>query len=251
MRSNKRREEEGNGEIMEYLGHKLRHEIKYYINDTVYHTLRGRLKAVAGPDPNMEREDGYLVSSLYLDDLYHSALEEKEAGIRFRKKYRVRCYNRSDGRISLECKRKYGEYISKDSMRISRGEYDAVLNGDYGFFLAYPEAAGREVYALGRTKLLQPAVTVEYLREAYVMEQGNVRVTFDKDISASVGGYDIFSEAYEVKRVLEPGIMVMEVKFDDYLPEVVYRILKTAMTDRCAISKYVMCRNEKRRILFR
>lgn len=236
---------------MEYLGHRLRHEIKYYINDIVYHTLRSRLNTVAGSDPNMKEPEGYLISSLYLDDMYHSALEEKESGIQFRKKYRIRCYDRKDGRISLECKRKYGEYISKDSMRISRREYDAMLSGDYDFFLSYPDVSGREVYALHHTRLLQPAVTVEYLREAYVMEQGNVRITFDKNISASVGDCDMFSDRYEVKQVLEPGIIVLEVKYDDYLPDAVFQILQTAMTNKCAISKYVMCRNEKRRIMFR
>lgn len=236
---------------MEYLGHRLRHEIKYYINDSVYHTLRGRLRVVAAADPHMKDEEGYLVSSLYLDDLYHTAWEEKEAGIRFRKKYRIRCYDRADGRISLECKRKYGEYIAKDSMLLSRGEYDAILAGDYDFLLSRPEPSGREIYALHHTRLLQPVVTVEYLREAYVAREGNVRITFDKEISASVGEHDIFADRYEVRRVLDPGIMVLEVKFDEYLPDAIFRILKTAMTDRCAVSKYVMCRKEKRRISFR
>ncbi len=235
---------------MEYLGHKLRHEIKYYINDSVYHTLRGRLSAVAGADPHMKNEDGYLVSSLYLDDIYHSAWEEKEAGIRFRKKYRLRCYDRKDDRISLECKRKYGEYIAKESMLIGRAQYDAMLAGDYDFFLASQKPLGRELYTLHHTRLLQPVVAVEYLREAYVMEQGNVRITFDKDISVSVSDPDLFSDHYEVRRVLDPGIMVLEVKFDEYLPDLIFRILKTAMTDRCAVSKYVMCRKEKRRVSF-
>ena len=83
------------------------------------------------------------------------------------------------------------------------------------------------------------------------MKQGNVRITFDKDISVSVGDPDIFSDQYEVRRVLDPGIMVLEVKFDEYLPDLIFQILKTAMTDRCAVSKYVLCREEKRRILFR
>lgn len=236
---------------MQYLGHRLRHEIKYYINDSVYHTLRGRLRTVAGADPNMKEEDGYLISSLYFDDVYHSAMNEKQAGICFRKKYRLRCYNRQDTRINLECKRKYGEYISKDSMAVSRGEYDAMLAGNYDVFMDHPDTVGREVYALHHARLLKPVVAVEYLREAYVLAQGNVRITFDKEISASVNDYDMFSEYYEVKKVLEPGIMVLEVKFDDYLPDMIYQILKTAMTNKCAISKYVMCREEKRRILAR
>lgn len=103
---------------MQYLGNRLRHEIKYYINEGVYHTLRKRLMTVASPDVNMAVDEGYLISSVYFDDLYHAALEEKQAGIRFRKKYRLRCYDRWDGHINLECKRKYGEYIAKSSARI-------------------------------------------------------------------------------------------------------------------------------------
>lgn len=236
---------------MQYLGHRLRHEIKYYINDSVYHTLRSRLRTVAGADPNMKAEDGYLISSLYFDDVYHSAMNEKQAGICFRKKYRLRCYNREDIRINLECKRKYGEYISKDSMVVSRSEYDAILAGDYDVLLSHSDTVGREVYALHHARLLKPVVAVEYLREAYILAQGNVRITFDKEISASVGDYDMFSPYYEVRKVLEPGIMVLEVKFDDYLPDMIFQILKTAMTNKCAISKYVMCREEKRRILSR
>lgn len=236
---------------MYYLENRLRHEIKYYINDSVYHTLRERLKTVAAPDVNMAAEEGHLISSVYFDDLYHAALEEKQAGIRFRKKYRIRCYDRWDRQINLECKRKYGEYIAKDSARLERSEYDAIMAGEYDFLAEREEAVCREVYALHHARLLRPCVAVEYMREAYVMAQGNVRITFDKKISASMHTPDIFSAGYEVCSVLPPGIMVLEVKFDDFLPDVVYQILKTAMVDRCAISKYVMCRNMNRRIRFR
>ncbi len=236
---------------MEYLGHRLRHEIKYYINDSVYHTLRARLNTVAAPDPNMRDPEGYLISSLYFDDIYHSAMEEKLSGIQFRKKYRLRCYGRSDARISLECKRKYAEYISKDSTLVTRAQYDAILAGDYDFWAGGSSPLGLEVYALHHRNLLKPTVAVEYLREAYVMPQGNVRITFDKDVSASIDDYDMFSPHYQTRRVLEPGVMVLEVKFDDFLPDAIRQILKTAMTEKCAISKYVMCRDEKRRLLHR
>lgn len=236
---------------MEYLGHRLRHELKYYINGGVYHTLRAGLAAVAEPDPNMSDPEGYLVTSLYFDDVHRSAMTEKEAGNRFRKKFRLRCYNRSDAHILLECKRKYGEYISKDSAPLSRREYDSILSGEYGFLLSRDSPLCRELYARRHAQLLRPVVAVEYLREAYVTETGAVRITFDKDVSASIGEYDIFSEAFEVRKVLDPGRMILEVKFDSFLPDTVARILKTAMAERCAVSKYVMCRNEKRRLLFR
>lgn len=236
---------------MEYLGHRLRQELKYYINDSDYHTLRSHLSAVADPDPNMADPEGYLVTSVYFDDIHHSSLTEKEAGYQFRKKFRIRCYNRSGAPILLECKRKYGEYVSKESVPLSRREYEDILSGEYGFLLSSTFPLCRELYARHHTQLLRPVVAVEYLREAWGMREGAVRITFDKDISASLGECDMFSESFEVRKVLEPGRMVLEIKFDRFMPSTTVQILKTAMTERCAISKYVMCRNEKRRLLFR
>ena len=86
---------------MKYSGHVLRHEIKYYINENHYFNLCRRLKVITKQDSNAKK-DGYLVSSVYFDDPCRSALEEKKAGAEFRKKYRLRCYNREDKLIRLE-----------------------------------------------------------------------------------------------------------------------------------------------------
>lgn len=236
---------------MEYLGHHLRRELKYYINAGDYHTLRARLSTIAAPDPHMRDPEGYLVTSLYFDDIHHSAMAEKAAGVQFRKKFRLRCYNRSDALIHLECKRKYNEFISKDTFPLSRGEYDSILAGEYGFLLSGASPLCRELYARHHAQLLRPVVTVEYLREAYVSQEGAVRITFDKDISASVGACDLFSEDRETRKVLEPGRMILEIKYDSCLPDAIARILQIPAAEHCAISKYVMCREEKRRLLFR
>lgn len=236
---------------MQYLGHKLRHELKFYINASVYHTLRNRLRMVIEPDPNMKEKDGYLITSLYFDDINHSALNEKQAGIRFRKKFRMRCYNRNDGLIKLECKYKYDEYISKISASLSREEYDSILRGDYSFLAKRKEPVCQQLLVYHNLRLMKPTVVVEYLREAYVLPQGNVRITFDKDISASTDTIDMFAEDYATRRVLENDLIVLEVKYDDFLPAYVQQLLQTAMTNKCAISKYVMCRVDKRRNLYR
>lgn len=233
---------------MEYLGDRLRHEMKYYINMSVYHTLRSRLRTILTPDPHMKDEDGYIISSLYFDDIYHSALYEKQSGIRFRKKYRIRSYNFNDELINLECKQKYDSYIAKIGAPLTRYEYDSLLSGNYDFLAVRDERVCREMYAYHHSRLLKPVVTVEYLREAYVLPQGNVRITFDKDIRASIGNYDMFSSEYVTRKVLDDNIMVLEIKFDEFIPAHVLQILKTGMTEKCAISKYVMCREEKRRM---
>lgn len=232
---------------MQYEGHRLRHEYKYYINDEVYHVLRRRLSMVMERDEHMIDDRGYLVSSIYFDDWYHSAMNEKIAGTRFRKKFRIRCYELRDQWIRLECKSKFHEYISKEGARLSREEYDKLMQGSYEFLLGRREAVCQELYGYHNTKGLKPVVVVEYKREAYVSSLGNVRITFDKDISASTQALDVFGKQYVTKKVLPNHMMVLEVKYDDYLPAHMQSILQEACTDRCAISKYVMCREEKRR----
>ena len=228
---------------MKYEGHTLRHELKYYINENVYHVLRERLQKVVYTD-----EKGYLISSIYFDDIYHSAVEEKVAGTRFRKKFRIRSYGLDDSLIRLECKSKFNEYISKTSAKLSRAEYDQIMRGDYSFLLERKEPVCQELYCYHKTKLMKPVVVVEYKREAYVYPLGNVRITFDKDIAASGTTVDMFSDNYCTNKVLPNDIMVLEVKYDDYIPRHILQILQTAMTDRCAISKYVMCREKKRMV---
>lgn len=235
---------------MQYEGHKLRHELKYYINYSVYHTLRARLQTVLTQDENMPDEEGYRISSIYFDDIYHSAVEEKIAGTRFRKKFRIRSYDQKKDLIRLECKSKYNEYISKIGAKLSLDEYYRILQGDLDDLIFRKEQVCQELFCYNRTKRLKPVVVVDYKREAFISPLGNVRITFDKDISASTGTLDMFSSDYHTAKVLPDSIMVLEVKYDDYIPSHILSILQTAMTNKCAISKYVMCREEKRRVKF-
>ncbi|MFV0465688.1 MAG: polyphosphate polymerase domain-containing protein [Lachnospiraceae bacterium] len=236
---------------MQYEGNKIRHELKYYINPLVYHTLRKRLQYVMTSDPNMPDENGYLISSLYFDDLYHSAVNEKNAGVSFRKKYRIRCYGRNDDQIHLECKMKYQEYIAKEQAKLSRSEYDHLLKGNFDQMAERSERVCQQLLGYNRSRLLRPTVVVEYLREAYIAKEGNVRITFDKEIASSVSCLDIFAAGFTTKQILESDTMVMEVKYDEFLPSYIASLIQTGMTDYCAISKYVLCREEKGRLLYR
>ena len=95
---------------------------------------------------------------------------------------------------------------------------------------------------------MKPTVVVDYLREAYISPLGNVRITFDKSLEASSGTLDMFSEEYMAHSVLPGDLLIMEVKYDDYIPTHILSIIQTAMTDRCAISKYVMCRLNRKMV---
>ena len=233
---------------MQFEGNTLRHELKYYINEGVYHTLKNRLKYLTVTDKNMKNEEGYIISSIYFDDVYKTAYNEKISGIRFRKKFRIRVYNYSDNVIKLECKKKYDDYISKKSVNLTRVEYNSILKGDYDFLAQKEEVVCKELLAYNRTRLLKPVVTVEYMREVFIYPHGNVRITFDKDISASINTVDIFSKDYITTKVLPEKMMVLEVKYDEYLPASIHKIISMVASDRSAISKYVMCRENNGRV---
>lgn len=233
---------------MEYRGNKLRHEYKYYINALVYHELQERFRHVLQIDRHMKEGEGYLISSLYFDDPSNSAMDEKKDGTRFREKYRIRLYNNKDDLIKLECKKKFNNYISKQWARLSREEYDRIIYGDYDFLISRPEKVCRMLYAHHNFKLLRPVTVVEYLREAYVHPLGNVRITFDKNLSASIGDLDVFNQNYETVRVPLQGMMILEIKYDDYIPDYIRKIVHSEHMIKSAISKYVLCRDINRKV---
>lgn len=175
-------------------------------------------------------------------------MDDKINGVRLRKKYRIRLYNHRDDYIKLECKIKFNNYISKEWAHLTRNEYDSIINGDYDFLLSRKEEVCRNLYINHITKMLQPVTVVEYQREAFVSDHGNVRITFDKNISASIGALDIFHPEYETIQVPLEGMMVFEVKYDDYIPDYIWKIIHSDQMIKCSISKYVMCRDINRKV---
>lgn len=220
---------------------RFRNEWKYLIGAGEKEILKVRMKPVFQLDPHAAGTGGYMVRSLYFDDYWNSALEEKEAGVLMRKKYRIRIYNCSDKSIRLERKRKYGSYIYKEEAPLTRAEVELILQGDYGFLLksAYPLC--REFYVECTSHLMRPQVIVDYDREPWILEPGTVRITFDSDVRAAVGGQDIFDPGLPTLPVLEPGKLVMEVKFTELLPQIARNILPPDSEEFTAVSKYVLC----------
>lgn len=221
----------------------LRHELKYYINYCDYVLLRSSLKSLISPDPYAGSDNSYHVRSLYFDDIYDSALAEKIAGSDYRKKYRVRIYNLRDDNIKLEKKYKIGQYVGKKSVNLTHGEYDSIIAGDCDFLMDRDEELAKEIYLEIKGNLLRPKVIVDYVREAYVSPFEDCRITFDKDLKASIMLKDIFDPDAPMMPMYDSGIMVLEVKFDKFLPVTVKRVLNTlTAASRCAISKYVISR---------
>ena len=217
-----------------------RHELKYRISYPEKAALEVRMKPLLQYDRHA-RQGGYLIRSLYFDDCWNSAYEEKDAGVLLRKKYRIRIYDFSDRIIKLERKKKYDSYICKEDAVLTRAELEQILAGEYAFLLCSPQPLCREFYYECVSQMLRPRVIVDYDREPWVLDAGTVRITFDQRIRAAVGSWDLFDRTLPTLPVQGPGELVMEVKFTELLPQIVRTLLPPKAQELTAVSKYVLC----------
>ncbi len=218
-----------------------RHEMKYLINQPDWALLRSRFPAALRRDPYAGPDGEYWIRSLYFDDYWNSAYEEKDAGVLTRHKYRVRIYNCSDERILLERKNKYGPYISKESALMSRRLLEDVLDGRYEALLAADAPLLHEFYYECTARVMRPRVIVDYDREPFVLDAGDVRITFDKHVRAGMGAFDLFDRTLPTVETLPADQMIMEVKFTEFLPKLVRLLLPPRAAELTAASKYVLC----------
>ncbi|MED4908078.1 polyphosphate polymerase domain-containing protein [Brevibacillus centrosporus] len=203
---------------MQFGNKKLRNEWKYYIRFYDYLALKSRLRLITQLDPNSTDSEGY----------------------------QIRIYNHSDDVIKLERKSKYDGYICKEAASLSRAEYESIMAGETDFLLARKESLLHDFYLDSKNHLFQPRVVTDYIREAYLMEIGNVRVTFDKQLMTNVNTLDIFDPNMKTVNVIHEPKMIMEVKFDNFLPTNIRSLLRYFSSQRSAISKYLICREESK-----
>ena len=221
---------------------KYRHEIKYRINKGTYHILRQRFAAVAEHDANTK--DGlYRVTSLYFDDIYRSAYNDKVNGVLNRKKYRVRLYDLDEKFIRLEEKVKNNNVGYKKTSRLTAEEYGRLLSGDRAFLSEerFTDSAGGDFFVSDSAAFLRPAVIVDYIREPFICRAGNVRLTFDMKVSACVNGCDILDKNNIYETVMPDSEVILEVKFDEFLPIYIDQLISGISSQQESVSKYVMC----------
>lgn len=221
---------------------RYRHEYKYYINQMEYEILRKKLDVILTKDAHSTGNDGYLIRSLYFDNAFDRDLEQKNYGILRRKKFRIRIYNHSDAVIKLEKKSRQGEYILKTSVPITREEYNRILVEDYEFLKEKKDDLYLEFYTFLQAEFLRPRIIVDYVREAYVGPVNDIRITFDKELSFVSNSLDIFDPEGIQQEVLTFPTLILEVKYNNFLPDYIHQLLQLDSHIRSAISKYVLCR---------
>ena len=219
---------------------KFRHEMKHIITPADRLILRQRLNAVATPDPHAK--DGvYEIRSLYFDNINDKALTEKVNGINRREKFRIRYYNGDTGFIHLEKKSKIVNLCNKQSALITAEEAQRIVDNDLGWMMESDRPLVRELYTKMRGQGLKPKTIVDYTRDPYIFRPGNVRVTLDYNIRTGMGCTDFLNPKCVTVPAGDP-VVILEVKWDEYLPDIIRDIIQLKNRRTGGFSKYAACR---------
>lgn len=221
---------------------KYRNELKFFVNIHQYRIIRQRLRNLVTYDQHAGPGGEYHIRSLYFDDINNKALYEKLAGVRDRVKYRIRIYNVTDSTIHFEKKIKFRDYIAKLKEPLTREMADQIMAGQYECLYQPDKPLMMELYHEMKHKLLRPKVIVDYVREPYVCANGNVRITFDKELRTGLHSTDLFNRNLLPIRAIDGNLIILEVKYDEYIPDYIKIALQLEGLGRQSASKYVMCR---------
>lgn len=217
-----------------------RHEWKIEINYSDLLVLRQRLRAIATPDSHAI--DGrYHIRSLYFDTSTDKALREKIDGVDRREKFRIRCYNGDTSIIHLEKKCKILGLCRKESAPLTALEVQDLLDGRLGWMPLCDRPLVQELYHTMQGTGLRPKTLVDYTREPFVFAPGNVRVTMDYHIRTGLGATD-FLNPQCVTVPVQPSPIILEVKWDEYLPDLIRDAVQLSGRRAGAFSKYAACR---------
>ena len=220
-----------------------RHEIKYVCSEMQIPDIRNKVSTLCDLDRHVDADGRYYVRSVYFDDYNDTAYYENEMGVDPRRKYRIRLYNGDAEHLLLERKTKFREKTFKESIPLSKEQCGMILLGDWMCANVGKEPPLlQQFYLEYRTKMLRPKVIVEYERIPYVYATGNVRITFDQNISVSGDTGSFFEQSIITRPIMPEGQHVMEVKYDSLIPDFIYNAISGERLKRTSYSKYYLCR---------
>ena len=225
---------------------KYRNEWKYICSDWDLKLLESRLSGVLQKDKHAGGDGGYSVHSLYFDDYANTCAKQNEAGLPERYKWRIRYYGGGTSKhIHLEFKRKHNGRGIKKSCKLSEEECRNLIacEPEKVFWSTGEDLLKQFCVAIMKRRFV-PKVIIDYDRIAFVEPATNIRITMDKNISAS-NEFDKFLTGDYTKMPLQENNMhVLEVKFDDIMPSYIKNIVHCNDRIQSAFSKYYLGRKK-------
>ena len=219
-----------------------RHEYKYQCTLQKLLCIRNQIESIMYQDSNVGEDGTYTIRSLYFDDYNNRCFYENVNGTDPREKFRIRIYNGDASFIKLELKKKERGKTKKLSCHLSEELCRMAMNGEILPIEAVDSAVYRKFCIQQSTRLLQPKVIVEYDRVPFVYPDGNVRVTFDLQIRSSDRAECFLDKKIASRLIMPTNQHILEVKFDEYIPDFIYQAVQAEKLQQTTFSKYYMCR---------
>ena len=225
---------------------KYRNELKYICTEAELTILESRLKILCKRDPHVGPSGTYDIRSIYFDDIKDTCFQDNESGTDPRAKYRIRIYNGDDSRITLEKKSKSHGMTHKASVPLTKAQFEAIMAGQpKDIFKATKDEHSpllNELESLMYSAGLKPKTIVAYKRTPFIYNVGNVRITFDRNIGHTEDMSTFFDEVIPLNPVMVTGSHVLEVKYDELLPNFIYEALNLQNLTQTNFSKYYLSR---------
>ena len=218
-----------------------RNELKHLITPGDRAAICASMRAIAQLDPHAQGKGYYTIRSLYFDNIADQALREKLDGVNEREKFRIRYYDGDADLIHLEKKVKQNGVGYKVSCDLTAEETQRIIDGDTLWMASDKRCLVVELYAKMKGQGLRPKTIVDYERIPFVYGAGNVRVTIDYNIRTGLRCTDFFNPDC-VTIPAGGNDIILEVKWDDYLPTIIRHAVQLKGRRQTAFSKYAQCR---------
>ena len=219
---------------------RYRHEYKYILSQAQILMEDAKINTIAELDSYVGEQGYYNIRSLYFDDYENSCFMANENGIDNREKYRIRIYNGAKERLKQKC---HGMTL-KRNCGISLQQCEMLMAGRVPSDIKEDQQVLWKLAYLMETRLMMPKIIVDYDRIPYVYRPGdaNVRITFDKNIKSINDTNSFLDLKVGGRGILPVGSALMEVKFDDFIPDEIYSLLQLNGLQVSTFSKYYLCR---------
>jgi hypothetical protein len=226
---------------MDLNGAKGRRELKHEMTKMDCYFLRNKLKHYMQIDPHANKDGKYIIRSVYFDNFDNKVLAQKKEGFYERDKFRIRLYDHNTDYINLEKKSKRNNLTYKQKCPMTAEEYERIRRGDIAWMEHDARALMRDLYFQMKLLQLKPVTVVDYEREVFIYHYGNVRVTFDSSIRTSLRNNDVLNPDLAMVDT-NPDVVILEVKYDEFLPAVIKNLLQIGDRRSGAYSKYQISR---------
>ena len=217
-----------------------RHEYKYILSQAQILMEDAKINTIAELDSYVGEQGYYNIRSLYFDDY-----EKEETTTIMTRVVQDPLHPIINGENI------YGNWIQlfyihplKRNCGISLQQCEMLMAGRVPSDIKEDQQVLWKLAYLMETRLMMPKIIVDYDRIPYVYRPGdaNVRITFDKNIKSINDTNSFLDLKVGGRGILPVGSALMEVKFDDFIPDEIYSLLQLNGLQVSTFSKYYLCR---------